>query len=63
MVLLLQSGDGFPLLIPRRYISYYIAQLCGKKKEKKEKKKMIIIPAGAITEYPMDLVALKRKLD
>lgn len=59
MVLLLQSGDGFPLLILRRYISYYIAQLCGKKKEKK----MIIIPAGAITEYPMDLVALKRKLD
>lgn len=34
-----------------------------KEKRKKREKKMIIIPAGAITEYPMDLVALKRKLD
>lgn len=52
MVLLLQSGIGFPSLIRRRYISYYIAQLSDKN-----------IPAGAITEYSMDLVALKRKLD
>lgn len=52
MVLLLQSGDGFPLLIRRRYISYYIAQLSEKN-----------IPDGAIMEYPIDLIALKKKLD